>query len=423
MNNGISTLAKPLALPCGAVLPNRFAKSAMSENLADAWDAAPNERHVRLYARWGAGGAGLLLTGNVMIAMDGRSEFGNVVVEDERHLPLLRRWAEAAQAHGAQLWMQLNHAGRQAPRTMNRRPVAPSAIAVHGMGDLFAVPRPLAHDEILALVQRFATSAAVAQRAGFAGVQLHAAHGYLISQFLSPLSNTRDDAWGGDAERRMRFLLEIVRAIRAAVGARFPIGVKLNSADFQRGGMTNEDAALVVGALAREGVDLIEVSGGSYEAPAMIGRGELDKNMRASSAAREAYFLEAAQLFRASTTVPLMLTGGMRTAAGMCDAVAGGAVDVVGLARPLAYEPDLPARLLSGAANAAQSVKLATGVRVVDDVLQVFWFQLQLHRMADGNEPKPRLSRVAALMHAWRVNRRPKARTALRAPAREVRAA
>ena len=250
----------------------------------------------------------MLITGNVMIDPGGKGEPGNVVIVDDRYLAELRAWAEAGQAHGARMWMQINHAGRQSPRRLSREPVAPSAVPMRGFAGVFAKPRALTADEIEALIARFAVVARVARDAGFAGVQVHAAHGYLISQFLSARTNHRDDAWGGDAERRSRFLLAIVRAIRAAVGPAFPIGVKLNSADFQRGGFTIEESMDVARALDAAGIDLLEVSGGNYEAPAMAGSGD----QRQSSRDREAYFLDYARQIRTVTKVPILLTGGMR---------------------------------------------------------------------------------------------------------------
>ena len=200
-----------------------------------------------------------------------------------------------------------------------------------GFFGAFAKPRALEAHEIEALIARFAAAAVVARDAGFAGVQIHAAHGYLISQFLSSRTNRRDDAWGGDAERRSRFLIEIVRAIRAAVGPAFPIGVKLNSADFQRGGFTIEEAMDVARALDAAGIDLLEVSGGNYESPAMTGSGELPAEQRQSSREREAYFLDYARRIRAVVTTPILLTGGMRSRAVMDAALASGSVDVIGL--------------------------------------------------------------------------------------------
>jgi 2,4-dienoyl-CoA reductase-like NADH-dependent reductase (Old Yellow Enzyme family) len=396
-----SILARPLALRSGAALPNRLVKAAMSEVLGDPATGAPTDELVRLYERWGRSGAGMLLTGNVPVDRGGLVESGNVVIEDERHLPGLRRWAEAAQAHGARLWMQLNHAGRQTPRRVVRQPVAPSPVALRGFGGMFARPRALSGQEIQALVGRFAGAAAVAKDAGFAGVQVHAAHGYLVSQFLSPLTNQRDDAWGGPLAGRMRFLLEIVRAIRAAVGADFAVGVKLNSADFQRGGFTIEEAMQVAQALDSAGIDLLEVTGGSYESPAMMGAGEQPATQRQSTREREAYFLDYAQRIRAVTDVPILLTGGMRTAATMAEAVAGGAVDAVGLARPMVVDPDLPGKLLAGA-EGASGVRVRSRLRIIDNMLQIYWYQAQLQRMGQGREPDPALGRWAGLWHGLR---------------------
>ena len=394
-------LSRPLSLRSGASLPNRLAKGAMSEVLADPVTGAPTDRLVRLYERWSRSGAGLLITGHVIIDRGGVGEPGNVVIEDDRHLPGLRRWAETAQAHGARLWMQLNHAGRQTPRRVVRQPVAPSPVGLRGFGGMFARPRALTGDEIEALIGRFAGAAVVARDAGFAGVQVHAAHGYLFSQFLSPLTNQRDDVWGGDLAGRMRFLVETVRAIRAATGPDFGLGVKLNSADFQRGGFTTDEAMQVAQALDAAGIDLLEVTGGNYESPAMTGSGELPAAQRASSLRREAYFLEYAQRIRTVTAVPILLTGGMRTAATMAAAITGGAVDAVGLARPMAFEPDLPAKLLAGA-EGAEAVRIRSRVRKIDDMLQVFWYQAQIHAMGDGREPDPGLGRWSALWHGLR---------------------
>lgn len=383
-------LELPLSLPSGATLPNRLAKAAMSECLADP-AGAPTDALVRVYERWGRSGAGLLVTGHVIVDPAGRGEVGNVLVVDDRHRAALRRWAEAGQGRGARMWMQLNHAGRQSPRSLSRPPVAPSAVQLAGFAGMFQTPRALADDEVRAIVGRFATAAAAAKDAGFHGVQIHGAHGYLVSQFLSPRTNQRTDAWGGPLANRARFLLEVVAAVRAAVGPAFPIGVKLNSADFQRGGFTIEEAIEVAKLLERAGVDLLEVSGGSYEAPAMAGR--------ASTMAREAYFLDYAVKIRAAVAMPILLTGGMRSRAVMEDALASRAADVIGLARPMAHSPDLPARLLDGSLVRAPEVDVRSRVRALDDALQAIWFQSQIHEMAAGREPDPRLSKAKAL---WR---------------------
>lgn len=394
-----TTIGSPLTLRSGLTVFNRLAKAATSEKLANARDDA-SAGLATLYERWGRGGAGLAITGNVIVERGGREGRGNVVVEDDSGLPALRAWAERAQAAGMPLLVQLNHAGRQAPLSVARRPVAPSAVPLAGFAGLAARPRALDDREIEVLIERFAFAAAVLQRAGFAGVQLHAAHGYLLSQFLSPLTNRRTDRWGGSLDNRMRLLLATLRAVRAATAPGFTVGVKLNSADFQRGGFTEDESMRVVETLDGDGVDFIEVSGGTYEAIAMFGHGE----QRASTRAREAYFLDYVERVRARIRTPLMLTGGFRTAAAMNEAVGAGAVDLVGLARPLIVEPDLPARLLDGTAAGARPVDLRSRVRRLENLFEATWYGRQLRRMAAGRSPDPTLSRwLAAALEAPRA--------------------
>ncbi len=362
----------------------------MSERLAGA-DGAPSDSLIRAYERWGRSGAGLLITGNVMVDATAVGETGNVIVEDTRDLPSLRAWASVARAHGAKAWMQLNHPGRQSPRFLSPAPVAPSVVPMRGSAGMFARPRALTDAEVQEIIARFGRTAEVARAAGFDGVQIHGAHGYLVNQFLSPRTNLRDDAWGGDAERRRRFLVEVVRAVRRAVGIDFSLGVKLNSADFQRGGFTEDESLDVISALETEGVNLLEVSGGTYESAAMFG-----ESKRSSTVEREAFFIEYAARARARTRLPLMVTGGFRTRDGMNAALAGGALDLIGIARPFAVEPDLPSRLLDGAASGAQAVHLATGIASLDGLVQAAWYQAQNRRLGRGQEPKLNLGRFGA---------------------------
>lgn len=390
----MTTIATPLRLRSGAVLDNRLAKAAMSERLAER-GGRPGAALLSLYHRWSRSGAGLLLTGNVMVDRNAIAESGNVVLEDDAEIGTFSRWAEIAAAGGSSVWMQINHPGRQVPRLLSRRPVAPSAVQMRGTAGLFATPRALESNEIERIVERFARTAALAERAGFAGVQIHAAHGYLVSQFLSPLTNHRQDAWGGDPARRRRFLLEIVRAVRAATRPGFALGIKLNSADFQRGGFGEEESVAVVAALDAEDVDLLEISGGTYESAVMF---EETGSKRASSRSREAFFLDYAERVRARTRTPLMVTGGFRTLAGMNAALASGAVDVVGLARPLAIEPSLPRDLLTGTRDRATPVQLATGIQRLDALVQGAFYQAQIRRLSEGLEPKPDLSRAHAIL-------------------------
>jgi 2,4-dienoyl-CoA reductase-like NADH-dependent reductase (Old Yellow Enzyme family) len=395
-------LAEPLALPCGAVLPNRIAKAAMSEQLGDSRNR-PTARLEELYRRWATSGSGLLITGNVMVDRRHVGEPHNVVVEDDRDLDALRRWATAAQSAGALVWPQVNHPGRQSLALAGSKPVAPSAVRTKIPGAV--TPRELSGAEIEEIVARFARASAVLEAAGFDGMQVHGAHGYLVSQFLSPRANLREDDWGGTAEKRMRFLLEVVRAIRAAVSPSFAVGVKLNSADFQRGGFSQEESMLVVEALDDEGVDLLEISGGTYEAPAMVGQ------MGTSTASREAYFLEYAEEVRERVKMPLMLTGGFRTAAGMRSALASGAIDVVGLGRPLAVDADGPAGILGGHRDAVRRGDKRIGVKQLDGLVDLYWHTRQLHRMGDGGdpqlrEPAPVTLAAAVLGNGWRALRR-----------------
>jgi 2,4-dienoyl-CoA reductase-like NADH-dependent reductase (Old Yellow Enzyme family) len=383
--------AKPLQLASGVTLSNRIAKSSLSEGLGDQ-DQAPTLNLIRLYRRWAGSGAGLLITGNVMVDRRALGEAGNIAIEDNRHTGLLREWAQAATSGGAHAWVQLNHPGRQAPSSLNNAaPVAPSPVAVTGaIGALGKAPRALTDPEITEIIGRFATAARVAVDAGFTGVQIHAAHGYLISQFLSPLTNQRDDRWGGSTQNRQRFLVEIVRAVRAELGPHVPIGVKLNSADFQHGGMTEDESTLVVLALADEGIDLLEISGGNYESTAFMGASDA----KASTRAREAYFLDYAEKVRAALTaagadLPLMVTGGFRTASVMNDAIADGAADVIGLGRPLIIEPELPQRLLDGATGARRVEVKKIRIKHLEGMGELMWYGVQLRRLGNGKDPDP----------------------------------
>ena len=391
-------LNQALRLPNGSVLRNRLAKAAMSETLG-TYDNRPTPGLVELYRRWGASGPGLIVTGNVMIDRRALGEPGNIVIEDESDRAILRQWTQAATAQGSALWAQLNHPGKQSTRGLNAFNLAPSAVPFReDMAAFFDIPREASSDDIQDIIARFGRSAAVCKKAGFHGVQVHAAHGYLINQFLSPHHNRRDDDWGGTAEKRRRFVLAVYAEIRRHVGPGFPVGIKLNSADFQRGGFTENDSLATIRALSDAGIDLIEISGGTYEAPAMSGA--MHEPKKASTAAREAYFLEFAEKARGATRVPLMVTGGFRTAAGMNAALRSGALDVVGLARLLAIDPDAPTALLKGRDSAQRVRTISTGLKVVDrlGIMEVLWYERQLKRIAKGKAPRPGESGLAAFL-------------------------
>jgi len=386
----MTSLADPLDLPSGVRLPNRIAKAALSEALGDG-DNSPDERIVTLYRRWAQGGYGLLITGNIMIDRAHLGEPGNIAIEDDRALPQLTAWSKAAHDGGAAIFAQLNHPGRQSNLLhLGHTPVAPSAVPLALPGA--TVPRELTSVEIEDIIDRFATAAAVCEAAGFDGVQIHAAHGYLVTQFLSPLTNLREDEWGGDPTRRMRFLLEVVRRVRVRVSPGFAVAVKLNSADFQRGGFSEADSRAVVAALAQEAVDLIEVSGGNYESPAMSG------SAAPSTRAREAYFLDYARSVRdAAGDVPLAVTGGFRSRGGMQDAITAGDCDVVGIARPTVTTTDAADAILKGRTATLATHEIGVGMRrligrvadlkTLDGILNLSWNTDQMHRLARGTEP------------------------------------
>jgi len=394
-------LFSPLELRSGGRLRNRIAKAAMEENMAG--DAqAPDERLISLYQRWGAGGAGLLITGNVMVHAEALTGPGGVVLDDRAPLDPFSRWAEAGKAAGATMWMQINHPGRQVQARMPGVVWGPSAVAVElgRHSKRFGRPVAMCRDQIDATMSRFATSAGLAERSGFDGVEVHAAHGYLLSQFLSPLVNKRSDEWGGGLENRARLLLDVVRAIRTAVSSSFTVAVKLNSADFQRGGFDIEDAAQVIGMLEPLGVDVVELSGGSYESPAMAGR-----LTGARTAAREAYFLELAAQLATTSPLPLMLTGGI-TRRETAERVLARGVELVGMGTAIAVTPDLPNRWRAGAEATERLKPVTWSDKTLASAASMALVRHQMRRITRGKHPTGRTHPIQALACDQRTQRR-----------------
>ena len=386
-------LFSPLSLPCGAILPNRLGKAAMEENLAEAGQL-PGATLTDLYRCWSQGGTGLLITGNVMVDGSAMTGPGGVVLEPGVPLQPFRDWAEAAKSGGAQVWMQLNHPGRQTYANLGGKLWAPSAVALDlgKHSKLFGVPKAMDEQDIAELIERFASSAQLAEQAGFDGVQIHAAHGYLLSQFLSPLTNQRSDRWGGSLENRARLLVEVIRAVRARVSPRFAVAVKLNSADFQRGGFNDADALAVLQLLNELPVDLVELSGGSYESPAMQGRTADGRTL-----AREAYFLEFAAKLAGKARMPLMTTGGIRRRA-VAEEVLNQGVAVVGMATALTVIPDLPARWQAGEDAVAELPVVNWNDKVLSAVATMAVIRRQLRRLGSRRASKPDASPVVSLL-------------------------
>ena len=321
-----SSLFDQVQLPCGAILKNRIAKSAMSDSLGDG-TGHPTSEQCRLYQRWSEGGVALSIVGEVQGNPHFAEKPGNLVLNNSSDLQRFRQLAVQGSENHTHLWLQLGHAGALAyPPTSTAR--GPSRIDFLELGC-----EALTSTEISRVPGEFASTARLAKAAGFGGVQIHAAHGFLLSQFLSPLFNHRTDSYGGSIENRSRLILESIDAVRSAVGRDFPIAIKLNSSDQLEGGLKETDALTVVQALDRTSIDLIDISGGTYFPGA---------KSASDGAGQGPYFANFAQQARKLTSKPLMLTGGFKTRAQAEELVSRGVVNIVGLARALVLEPSLP---------------------------------------------------------------------------------
>jgi 2,4-dienoyl-CoA reductase-like NADH-dependent reductase (Old Yellow Enzyme family) len=370
-------LFQPLDLPCGVVLNNRLGKAAMSDSLGDG-RGGPTDAQMRLYERWAEGGVALSIVGEVQGDPRFAEKPGNLVLapgaDDARFAELARRGG----ANGTALFAQLGHAGAMAHPPIGT-PKGPSALDLPGLRCA-----ALTSAEIEALPAGFAATAERARRLGFGGVQIHAAHGFLLSQFLSPLFNRRTDRWGGSLAGRMRLLLAVVAAVRAAVGPAFPVAVKLNATDQLDGGLTEDEALDILAALDRTSVDLVDLSGGTYfpGAPSASDRRTPGP-----------YFVDVARRARARTTVPLMVTGGFKRRAEAVDAIRSGAADMIGLARALVVDPDLPQRWRRPAGGDPAFPRFAAspegGITA--------WYTLRLAALGEDRPPDGSLDAEAAL--------------------------
>ncbi|MFN8111726.1 MAG: tRNA-dihydrouridine synthase [Solirubrobacterales bacterium] len=377
----MAALTDPLELPCGLVLANRLGRAAMTEGISGPRND-PNECHFRLYEANARGGAGLVLTGNAMIDRRYLERARNIVVDAATDAAALRNWAAASAA--APTLVQLSHPGRQVNRYVNSHPVAPSdgpAVAIAGA---FAKPRALTRDEIDDVKARFMDAAVRVVDAGFPGVQIHGAHGYLLSSFLDPEQNRRDDEYGGDLGGRARLLLEILDAMRSALPAGTAVSVKLDS----REGADDELAELCR-MLEAGGIDLIEVSGGNYERPEMAG---YDADGDELKSEHESPFWNSAAAASAAVNVPVMLTGGFRTRAEVDRALGGGVCDVIGVGRPLAVRPALAGRFVSGETDVLDRPGPRLGGpapvrKLLGAAAGTGWHRIQLQRTGKGRPP------------------------------------
>ncbi|WP_144206861.1 NADH:flavin oxidoreductase/NADH oxidase family protein [Shewanella donghaensis] len=408
-------LSDPFSLSNGQIIKNRLFKSAMSEQLGDK-QHNPTRGLVRLYDSWAKGGIGLSVTGNVMVDRSALGEPKNVVLDEKSDLALFSEWTDAGKKNGSQIWVQLNHPGKQIPKFLCDEPVAPSAISLgRGLEKGFNTPRALNETEIHEIITKFAISAMLSKQAGFTGVQIHGAHGYLVSQFLSSRHNQREDKWGGSLDNRLRFVLEVYRAIRKAVGDDFPIGIKLNSADFMKGGFTEEESMQVVEKLSDNGIDLIEISGGTYESPSMMGSKNKTEPVKESTIKREAYFMDYMEKVRKLVSTPLVVTGGFRTAPAMNEALNTSATDFIGIARTMAVDPDFPNKLIKNPNYGMSLTVPTTGKPALDKIGMVglVWYEHQMWRIAAGKKADPNLSALGVVfktilsagLHAFKKRR------------------
>ncbi|MFT6327705.1 MAG: 2,4-dienoyl-CoA reductase-like NADH-dependent reductase (Old Yellow Enzyme family) [Crocinitomicaceae bacterium] len=388
-----NTIYSPLILPNGTQLPNRLAKAAMEENMA-AEGHLPGDTIFKLYDAWANGGSGLLITGNVMVDHRAMTGPGGIALEQDTPLEPFKQWADIAKQNGTHVWMQINHPGRQVYAAMGGQVLSPSNIPLD-MGahsKLFGQPTAMTESEIGELIQRFAVTSVKAIEAGFDGIQVHAAHGYLLSQFLSPLTNQRTDQWGGSLDNRARLLYEIIEAIQKVVPKETAIAVKLNSADFQRGGFDSEDALAVVKKLEELNIDLVELSGGSYESPAMQG---ITKDGRTLN--REAYFLTFAKDIAKQASIPIMTTGGINSLA-TAQKVINEGVHMMGMGRALAFCPTLPNDWKKDSNAQATLPSVTWKNKTLGSLATMAITKRQLQRIGKGKQPKLNSSPLFSLI-------------------------
>lgn len=355
----------PLHLPCGAVLKNRLVKAAMSDALGDG-RGFPTPEQNRLYARWAEGGIAASIIGEVQGTPQFPESPGNLVLQPGTPVPF-EELAKAGQVNGAGLWVQLGHAGALANAEISQ-PAGPSAIDVPG---LTCAEMPL--KDIRNLPDEFARTARAAKAVGFDGAEIHAAHGFLLSQFLSPLFNTRTDDYGGTPQARRRLVLEVISAVRDAVGDAFPLAIKINASDMLDGGLTEMDALALIGALDACPIDLIDISGGTYFPGAASS---------SDGAGKGPYFAEFARQARKRTAKPLMLTGGIKTFTQADELLRAGHVDIIGLARALVLEPDLPHQWQHGDISSPAFPRLIS----TEAGAVTAWYTLRIAALAENQE-------------------------------------
>ncbi len=389
-------IVQPLTLPNGAVLRNRVCKAATAEGLATlAQD--PSASAIALYRRWGGSGVGVMISGNAHVDRRYVERSTSMVLDAESDLSAFAALANAGQAGGASFWLQLNHAGQQCPGMCTAEPVGPSANAAPFRGTRYAASRALTIGEIEAVVSAFARSAALARQAGFAGVQIHAAHGYLLSSFLSPIENRRVDRYGGSAANRARLLMRVIDAVRNAVGRNYTIALKLNATDFVRGGFDPDAALDLIRRCDASSVDCIEISGGTYR-KLYLASEYPGLDLARYWAGAPAMFGAFAKRLPRNRRVRVLLTGGITTRRAMTEILTDGDADLIGMARPFCIDPHLYRKLAAGDVDLSlPHIRLGRGplgprswfkgIRRLNALAVQSWYSEQLPRLAAGEAP------------------------------------
>ena len=364
----------------------------MTERLAGS-DHLPNEKHEVLYRHWAQQGSGLLISGNVIVDRHHLESANNVVIGGMQNRSAFTKWVEAATSNNNHFWAQISHAGRQANIFSNLKPKSASNVKLKKLG-FFAKPVPMTVSDVEETIHLFVDGALFCKEVGFTGIQFHAAHGYLLSQFLSPRTNKRQDSWGGSIENRAKMLFEIVDQSRKKLGSDYPISVKLNSADFQRGGFEEEDALFVIRGLEERGIDLLEISGGTYENLVFL----TEQKKRASTQSREAYFMDFASKVRSFSSLPLMVTGGFRTKAFMNEVLANNELDLIGCARPFLLDESFPNSFLEDKEEAIPELLLQPFSDKYLDLAEGGYYDKQIELLAAGQGLKKEISANGSIL-------------------------
>lgn len=370
-----------------AHIKNRLVKPAMSEQLGDKNNNPKGDELAALYRRWAEGGIGLMITGNIMVDRNALGEPSNVVLDEQSDLGQFRTWVNGGKVNNVKLFAQLNHPGKQIPKFLNSKPMAPSPIPIGGpLASGFNPPREMTVADIERVIGQFATAARLAKEVGFDGIELHGAHGYLINQFLSPVHNKRKDEWGVPT----KFVYEVYKAVRGEVGYDYPVMIKLNSSDFEKGGYSEDDAINVMMQMEKERIDAIEISGGTYQSQSMTGEGQSGKG---------GYFVEFARGAKNKLNVPVIVTGGFQNREHIAVAIED-AVDMVGIGRALILDPDMPRKIMDGDAHEFQSDMRRGSWKYLNTISMLSWFEVQMERIAQGKKPDPDMHVTRAAWHA-----------------------